>query len=126
MNTANPRVPVPAGPRAVRTPLLAGGLSSLLATTCCTAPLLLVALGFSGAWIGNLAVLEPYAPLFTGLALASLSFAGWRIWRPVKACAPGEACADAGAQRNAKLLFGVVALLVLGVLAFPYLAPRVL
>jgi mercuric ion transport protein len=36
-----------------------GGLAAILASTCCLGPLVLVALGFSGAWIGNLTVLEP-------------------------------------------------------------------
>jgi len=44
--------------------LLVGGLTALLASTCCLGPLVLVALGFSGAWIGNLTVLEPYRPYF--------------------------------------------------------------
>jgi len=37
---------------------------------CCSA--LFDRLGFSGAWIGNLTVLEPYAPLYRR---------GWRWWR---------------------------------------------
>ena len=46
--------------------LVAGGLAAILASTCCLGPLVLIALGFSGAWIGNLTVLAfPYiAPLF--------------------------------------------------------------
>lgn len=40
--------------------LFAGGLAAILASTCCLGPLILVALGFSGAWIGNLTALEPY------------------------------------------------------------------
>lgn len=44
--------------------LLAGGLAAILASTCCLGPLVLIALGFSGAWIGNLTVLEPYRPFF--------------------------------------------------------------
>jgi mercuric ion transport protein len=38
--------------------LLTGGLAAILASTCCLGPLLLVMLGFSGAWIGNLTALE--------------------------------------------------------------------
>ena len=41
--------------------LVVGGLAAILASTCCLGPLVLVALGFSGAWIGNLTVLEPFA-----------------------------------------------------------------
>src|SRR5207245_8407831 len=40
--------------------LFAGGLAAILASTCCLGPLILISVGFSGAWIGNLTVLEPY------------------------------------------------------------------
>ncbi|MBL7590294.1 mercuric transporter MerT family protein, partial [Escherichia coli] len=52
--------------------LAAGGIAAILASACCLGPLLLVALGFSGAWIGNLTVLEPYRPIFIGAALIAL------------------------------------------------------
>ena len=69
--------------------LMAGGLAALLASTCCLGPLVLVTLGVSGAWIGNLTALEPYRPLFVGAALVALFFAYRRIFRPVQACEPG-------------------------------------
>jgi len=47
--------------------LFVGGLAAILASTCCLGPLVLVALGLSGAWIGNLTLLEPYRPLFIGV-----------------------------------------------------------
>lgn len=50
-------------PQNGRGALFAGGLAAILASTCCLGPLVLVALGFSGAWIGNLTVLEPYRAL---------------------------------------------------------------
>ncbi|MFT7402449.1 MAG: mercuric ion transport protein, partial [Hydrogenophaga sp.] len=56
--------------------LMAGGLAALLASTCCLGPLVLIALGFSGAWISNLAVLQPYQPIFIGAALVALFMAG--------------------------------------------------
>ena len=46
--------------------LAAGGLAAILASTCCLGPLVLITLGFSGAWIGNLTALEPYRPIFIG------------------------------------------------------------
>ncbi|MDP1346390.1 mercuric transporter MerT family protein, partial [Klebsiella pneumoniae] len=64
-----------------RSALALGGLAAILASTCCLGPLLLVALGFSGAWIGNLTVLEPYRPLFIGAALVAMAFAYRRIFR---------------------------------------------
>ncbi|MFX5506321.1 mercuric transporter MerT family protein, partial [Acinetobacter baumannii] len=48
--------------QAGRRALFAGGIAAILASTCCLGPLLLIALGFSGAWIGNLTALEPYRP----------------------------------------------------------------
>lgn len=65
-----------------------GGLAAVLAAICCLGPLVLVAIGFSGAWIGNLTVLEPYRPIFIGTALVALFFAYRRIFRPAQACKP--------------------------------------
>jgi mercuric ion transport protein len=72
--------------------LLVGGLAAILASTCCLGPLVLVALGLSGAWIGNLTLLEPYRLLVAG-SLVALFFAGRRIFRPAQACEQGE-CAQ--------------------------------
>lgn len=103
--------------------LAAGGVAALLASTCCLGPLVLVALGFSGAWIGNLTVLEPYRPLFIGGALLALFFAWRRIYLPGEVCQPGEFCAVPQVQRTYKLLFWVVVALVLVALGFPYVLP---
>ena len=103
--------------------LALGGLAAILASTCCLGPLVLVALGFSGAWIGNLTVLEPYRPLFIAVALVALYFAWRRIYRPAEKCLPGEVCALPQTKRLYKILFWVVAGLVLIALAFPYVAP---
>lgn len=113
----------PSNSRTARGALLAGGLAALLASTCCLGPLVLITLGFSGAWIGNLTVLEPYRPIFIAMALAALLLAWRRIWRPIAACAPGAVCAVPEINRAYRLLFGIVAVLVLVALAFPHLAP---
>ena len=103
--------------------LALGGLAAILASTCCLGPLILVGLGFSGAWIGNLTVLEPYRPVFIGAALVALFFAWRRIFRPVDACKPGEVCAIPQVRHAYKLIFWVVAVLVLIALGFPYVLP---
>lgn len=103
--------------------LAAGGLAAILASTCCLGPLVLVTLGFSGAWIGNLAVLEPYRPFFIGMALAMLFFAWRRVFRPVQACAPDDVCAVPRVRTLYKTIFWIVSTLVLIALAFPYVAP---
>lgn len=106
-----------------RAPLVAGALAAILASTCCLGPLVLIALGFSGAWIGNLTVLEPYRPLFIGAALVALFFAWRRIFRPAQVCKPGEVCAVPQVRTTYKLLFGLVTALVLVALGFPYILP---
>lgn len=103
--------------------LLAGGIAALLASTCCLGPLVLITLGFSGAWIGNLTALEPYRPLFIGVALIAMVFAWRRIYRPATACAPSDVCAVPQVKKAYKVLFWIVAALVLLALTFPYLAP---
>ena len=103
--------------------LLAGGVAALLASACCLGPLALIALGFSGAWISRLTVLEPYQPIFIGAAAVALFFAGKRIWRPVARCAPGEMCALPRVRLAYQLLFVGVCALLLMALVFPLFAP---
>jgi mercuric ion transport protein len=106
-----------------RAALLAGGLAAIVASACCLGPLLLVRLGVSGAWIGTLAALEPYRPIFVGVALTAMFFAYRRIFRPLQACRPGEVCALPQVRTTYKLIFWVVAGLVVTALAFPYVLP---
>ena len=100
--------------------LFVGGLAAVLASTCCLGPLLLVALGLSGAWIGNLTRLEPYRPFLIAAALVALFFAGRRIFRPAQECGLGEICAVPRTRQIYKILFVTVSLLVLIALVFPY------
>ena len=103
--------------------LFTGGLAAILASTCCLGPLVLVALGFSGAWIGNLTALETYRPIFIGAALVAMFFAWRRIYRPAQACRPGEVCAIPQVRHIYKIIFWVVAVLILVALGFPYVLP---
>ncbi len=102
--------------------LLVGGLAAILASTCCLGPLVLVALGLSGVWIGNLTRFEPYRPFFIAGALLALFVAGRQIFRPVQACQPGETCAVSRTRRVYKIVFWIVSTLVLIALLYPYVA----
>src|SRR6266481_1811636 len=108
--------------RSGSTALFAGGLAAILASTCCLGPLILLSLGFSGAWIGNLTVLEPYRPFFIVAAFVALFFAGRQIFRPAQLCNPGEVCALPRARRIYKFLFWSCTILVLVALTYPYVA----
>ena len=103
--------------------LLAGGFAAILASTCCLGPLVLLTLGVSGAWIGTLTVLQPYRPIFIVTALVALFVAYRSIFRPAVACEPDEVCAIAQVQTTYRALFGLVVLLVLVALSYPFVAP---
>lgn len=102
---------------------MTGGLAAILASACCLGPLVLITLGVSGGWISNLTLLEPYRPVFIGVALVALFFAYRRIWRPAAACEPGQVCALPHVRRRYKALFWLVVALVIAALGFPLVAP---
>ena len=124
MNTQSDTLPQQATSKAPdgKAALAAGGLAAILASTCCLGPLVLLSLGFGGAWITNLTALEPYRPWFIGLAVIALLFAARRIYRPVAECKPGEVCAIPQVKTGYKLLFWAISALVLVGLAFPFIA----
>lgn len=106
--------------------LLAAGLAALLASSCCVMPLALALLGVSGAWIGQLRVLEPWSPWLLAGALAALGLAAWQIYRPARAggaqCSiDNDACRTT--NRWMRRWFWLVALLTLVPLLVPLLAP---
>lgn len=106
-----------------RRALAAGGVAAILASACCLGPLALVALGFSGAWIGNFKLFEPFRPVFLSAAAIALFVAYRRIYRPAVACKPGEVCATPRARLAYKTTFWGVAALVGASVVFPYVLP---
>lgn len=102
--------------------LAAGGIGALLAGACCVVPFVLVSIGLGGAWLANLQLLGPYRPLFIGVALVALGFAGKRIYRPAGACEAGAVCAAPRVRRGYKIGFWSVAALLVVMFAFPYYA----
>jgi mercuric ion transport protein len=103
--------------------LFVGGLAAILASTCCLGPLVLLMLGISGAWIGNLTALEPYRPIFMGVAGVALLLSYRQIFRPAAVCQPGEVCAVPSVRTTYKTLFGLVVVLLLIAASYPFLAP---
>lgn len=73
----------------------AGGiLAALVASSCCVVPVVLVTLGISGAWIGNLTALEPYKVYFLGITALLLTAGFWHVYlKPKKACDNDSYCA---------------------------------
>jgi mercuric ion transport protein len=102
--------------------LAVGGVAAVLASSCCLGPLILVMMGFSGAWIGSLSALEPYRPFFLGFTLIALLLAGFRIFGRAKDCDVDGTCSTPRTRSTQKFIFSVVALLAVVAFVFPYLA----
>lgn len=106
----------------------AGGvLGAITASSCCLLPLALFSLGISGAWIGNLARLAPYQPIFVALTLGVLGYGFWLVYgKSKRACPVDDGCARPLPNRVVKAALWVATVLVAAALAFPYIAPRLL
>ncbi|MDI3464523.1 MAG: hypothetical protein OJF50_003344 [Nitrospira sp.] len=81
--------------------LIAGVLTAVGVSVCCVAPLVLLALGISGAWISTLTALEPLRPVFIGLTLLFLGLSFRKVYLNPQACAPGIPCADSHTVKRA-------------------------
>ena len=92
-----------------------GVIGAVLASSCCIVPLVLVALGVSGVWIGSLTALEPYNPYFVAVTLAFLAGGFWHVYfRPKPECAEGSYCARPESSLITKsALWGATILIVL-------------
>lgn len=105
-----------------KTSLIAGALAAIGASVCCVGPLVLLALGISGSWIGNLSAMEPYRPIFIGLTLMFLGLAFRQLYWALPACESDAPCADPETRKRQRIIFWAIGLLLLGVLAVPLLA----
>ena len=105
--------------------LAAGGIvGALLASACCVVPLLLVTLGISGAWIGNLTALEPYKPYTAAVTLALIGLGFWQVYfRPKPACEAGSYCAKPNSSRVTKSALWIATVIVLAAVTINLWAP---
>ncbi len=102
-------------------------MGAIAASSCCVAPLVLFSLGVSGVWIGNLAALAPYQPIFVIITLGFLGYGYYLVYRKPKAAhAENQACARQSPRRTVKIALWVATVLVAAAMAFPYYAPLLL
>ncbi len=102
-------------------------VASLLASTCCVLPLVLVLVGITGAWMSMLVAMKPVTPYAIAVCIGALGWAGWLLFKPAAACkigdAPGEDGSCATTRPVARRVFVVCALLIALLLSFPQFAP---
>lgn len=107
---------------------VAGIAAAMGASACCVLPLVLFALGISGAWIGNLVALEPYKPYFIAAAVMFLGFGFYKVYSKPKAeaCEEGTFCARPDSNLINKISLWLAAILVGLAILWPYIAPALL
>ncbi|MDT8383237.1 MAG: mercuric transporter MerT family protein [Gammaproteobacteria bacterium] len=106
--------------------LIGGIIAGIAASTCCIGPLVLLTLGISGSWIGNLSALESVRPIFIGLTLLFLGLAFRKLYLTPQACAVDAPCARPSNLRKQRITFWVVSVFVLVVISFPWYGPYLL
>ena len=108
----------------VRGSLVAGALAAVGASVCCVGPLLLLTMGIGGAWIATLTAWDPMRPWLMAATLAFLGLAFRQLYLKTQTtCEPGANCADAAVLQRQRLLFWVVAVVLLALLSVPWVAP---
>jgi len=101
---------------------LMGAISATIAASvCCLGSLILVGLGFSGAWIGGLSAFERYRPLFMFITFGFLAFAFYKVYSKPKAdcCEIDSYCANPKADKINKIALWSVTILVIGMIVSP-------
>lgn len=126
-NTSSRAPAPPAGPP-VATERKAGRLvalavlASLLASTCCVLPLVLVLAGITGAWMATLQSTKPVTPYAIAVTLGALGWAGWLLFRPAQVCSLEDgSCATT--RPLLRRVFVGCALFIALLLGFPLVAP---
>ena len=99
-------------------------IGAVMASSCCVVPLILVTLGASGAWIGNLSALDPYKGYFAVLTLVFLGLGYWQVFRKREIdCEDGSFCATPISGRITKSALIVATVLVVVALTIDWWAP---
>jgi mercuric ion transport protein len=98
-------------------------VSSIVASTCCVIPLVLVLMGITGAWMVTLTSLQYLTPVFVVVTLATFGWAGYLVFRPVAACDIGQAETCEKNRRIMRRVYVAGAVFIGLLLSFPLMAP---
>jgi mercuric ion transport protein len=100
--------------------------SAVIASLCCIGPLVLLSLGIGGAWTSSLTALAPYRPYAIVLVVMALGFAFYQLYLQPSSCEIGKPCAHPRVLFVQRVVFWVVAILILLMLTFPWYGPSLL
>ncbi len=100
--------------------VIVGLLAAIGASVCCVAPLVLVLLGISGAWIAQLTALDLWRPWFIAVTVLCLGLAFWRLYGPSSRCRTEGVCIDPAILRRRRFWLWTATVLIVLLLLFPY------
>ena len=106
-----------------------GLLGAIAASTCCVLPVILFALGISGAWISNLVSLARYKPFFVVLSLVFIGTGFWMVYfKPQISIAKVQptSCYRPFSEKTIKIILWFSIVIILIVFLIPYIAPFLL
>ena len=103
--------------------MIAGVLAGIGASLCCVGPLVLLSLGLGGAWVANLTAFEPVRPVMLLLSLIFIGLVFRKLYLMPPTCEFGRPCADDVVIRKQRFMFWSVTIPLLGLMAFPWIAP---
>lgn len=102
--------------------LLGATIAAIAASLCCVAPLVLLTLGIGGAWVSTLTQFEFLRPWAIGLTLLLLGLAFWQLYITPKRCPIDKPCAKPKALYIYRIIYWIVAVLLILLLSFPWYA----
>ena len=106
-----------------------GLLGAIAASTCCVLPVILFALGISGAWISNLVSLARYKPFFIVLSLVFIGTGFWIVNFKPQISIPkvqSTSCYRPFSEKTIKIMLWSAVIIILIVFLIPYIAPFLL
>jgi len=107
-----------------------GGLfGAIAASTCCVLPVILFALGISGAWISNLVSLARYKPFFIVISLVFVGTGFWMVYFKPNISIPkiqSTSCYRPFSEKTIKIMLWFSVIIILIVFLIPYIAPFLL
>ena len=104
-------------------------LGAIAASTCCVLPVILFALGISGAWISNLVSLARYKPFFVVLSLVFIGTGFWMVYIKPQISTPkvqSTSCYRPFSEKTIKILLWFSVIIILIVFLIPYITPSLL
>ena len=112
-----------------RLPIISGivaSITAIIGASCCVIPLLFFNLGIGGAWLSNLAILQPLRPYLISLSILALIVGGIIFWRNrLSECTP---CDETATKRKVGFiyLFIIAVLLVGTAIIWPQIEPNLI